>query len=58
MPRIDALFEGAQRALQAYTRASDAYADQLFAPSVALWAVGIAAALVALEWLLARPGKT
>lgn len=51
--RTDALVQGAQAALQAYTRASDAYAEQLFT-SVAFWSVLIAAGLVLLEWALGR----
>jgi len=50
------LVQGAEAALQAYTRASDAYAQSLVSPSVALWSVLIAAGVVLLEWLLARPG--
>jgi hypothetical protein len=46
--------QGIKVALKAYTRASDAYAQNLFAPSVALWAVLIAGGFVLLEWLLAR----
>ena len=45
--------QGIRLALKAYTRASDAYAQDLFAPSVALWAVMIAGGIVLLEWLLA-----
>ncbi|HEX2544162.1 MAG TPA: hypothetical protein VHL79_04755 [Ramlibacter sp.] len=50
----DALVEGAQLGLQAYSRASDAYAESFMSPSVALWSLGIAVAVVLLEWLLAR----
>jgi len=50
----DPLVQGAEAALQAYTRASDAYAQNLVSPSVALWTVLIAAGVVLLEWLLAR----
>ena len=53
----DPLVQGAEAALQAYTRASDAYAQNLVSPSVALWSVLIAAGVVLLEWLLARPGR-
>lgn len=52
--RDDALLQGAEAALQAWTRASDAYAQHLAFPSVALWSVAIAVALVLLEWLLGR----
>ena len=45
--------QGIRVALKAYTRASDAYAQDLFAPSVALWAVLIAAGVVLLEWVIA-----
>lgn len=45
--------QGIKVALKAYTRASDAYAQNLVAPSVALWAVLIAAGFVLLEWLIA-----
>lgn len=51
----DALVQGAEKALQAYTRAADAYAQEGFPPSVALWSLLIAAGLVLVEWLLARP---
>lgn len=51
----DALAQGAEKALQAYTRAADAYAQNGFSPSVALWSLLIAAALVLVEWLVARP---
>lgn len=50
----DALVQGAVKAVQAYTRASDAYAQSLVPPSVALWSLLIAAGVVLLEWLLAR----
>jgi hypothetical protein len=46
------LVQGAQRGVQAYSRASDAYAADLV--SVAIWAVLIAAAVVLLEWLAWR----
>jgi hypothetical protein len=46
--------QGIRLALKAYTRASDAYALNLAMPPVALWAVGIAGAIVLLEWVLAR----
>jgi len=52
----DPLIQGAEAALQAYTRASDAYAQSFVSPSVALWSVLIAAGVVLLEWLLARTG--
>ena len=45
--------QGIKVALKAYTRASDAYAQDFVAPSVALWAVLIAGGIVLLEWLLA-----
>ena len=51
------LVHGAERGVQAYSRASDAYANLSFGPSVALWALGIAGAAVLIEWLLARPGR-
>jgi hypothetical protein len=51
---MEPLVRGAERAVQAYTRASDAYAANFFEPSVALWALLIAGAVVLLEWLLAR----
>ena len=44
---------GARVALQAYSRASDAYTANV-ACSVALWTVLIAALVVLLEWLLGR----
>jgi len=44
--------QGIKVALKAYTRASDAYAQNLVTPSVALWAVLIAAGFVLLEWLV------
>ena len=50
----DPLLQGAEAALQAYTRASDAYAQSFVWPSVALWSALIAAGVVLLEWLLAR----
>jgi hypothetical protein len=53
----DPLVQGAEAALQAYTRASDAYTQNLVSPSVALWSVLISAGVVLLEWLLARPGR-
>ena len=58
-PPLDAdpLVQGAEAALQAYTRASDAYAQSVVSPSVALWSVLIAAGVVLLEWLLARRGR-
>ena len=46
--------QGIRVALKAYTRAADAYALNLAVPPVALWVVGIAAAIVLLEWVLAR----
>ena len=45
---------GAEKGVQAYSRASDAYAALSFDSSVALWALGIAGAVVLLEWLLGR----
>jgi len=49
--------QGIRVALKAYTRASDAYAalNNLPVPPVALWAVGIAAAIVLLEWVVSLP---
>jgi hypothetical protein len=52
----DGFAQGAEAALQAYTKASDAYALNMW-PSVALWSVLIAAALVLLEWLVSRRSK-
>lgn len=49
----DGFAQGAEAALQAYTKASDAYTAHMW-PSVAIWSVLIAAALVLLEWLLSR----
>jgi hypothetical protein len=43
---------GIRLALKAYTRASDAY-ENVVSPSVALWAVLIAAGIVLVEWLVA-----
>lgn len=51
----DGFAQGAEAALQAYTKASDAYAAHMW-PSVALWSALIAAGLVLLEWLLSRRG--
>ena len=45
--------QGIKVALKAYTRASDAY-QNLMAPSVALWALGIAAGIVLIEWIASR----
>jgi hypothetical protein len=53
----DVWLQGAELALQAYTRASDAYAQNWVSPSVALWTLGIAAAVVLVEWLLGRGGR-
>jgi hypothetical protein len=53
----DLLVQGARVGLQAYTRASDAYAHGFMTPSVALWSAGIAVALVLLEWLVSRPRR-
>jgi hypothetical protein len=55
----DPLVQGAEAALQAYTRASDAYTQSVVSPSVAFWSLVIAAVLVLLEWLVAtlRPGR-
>ena len=50
------LVMGAEKGVQAYSRASDAYATLSFDSSVALWALGIAGAVVFIEWLLARAG--
>ena len=46
--------QGFRLALGAYTQASDAYAQDALANSVALWAVLIAGGLVLLEWVIAR----
>jgi hypothetical protein len=51
------LVHGAEKGVQAYSRASDAYAALSFDSSVALWALGIAGAVVFIEWLLARTGR-
>ena len=51
------LAHGAERGVQAYSRASDAYAHLSVESSVALWALAIAGALVLVEWLLARRGR-
>jgi hypothetical protein len=51
------LVHGAQEGVQAYSHASDAYASLSFGSSVALWALGIAGAVVLAEWLLARAGR-
>ncbi|GAB3651497.1 hypothetical protein [Ramlibacter alkalitolerans] len=51
------LVHDAERGVQAYGRASDAYATWSFDSSVALWAVGIAGVVVFVEWLLARTGR-
>ena len=51
------LVRGAEKGVQAYSRASDAYASLSFDSSVALWALGIAGAVVFVEWLLARGGR-
>jgi hypothetical protein len=48
--------QGADAAVRAYTRASDAYAADGIVPSVALWTVLIAAMVLLLEWLLSRRG--
>jgi len=50
------LVHGAEQGVQAYSRASDAYATLSFDSAVALWALGIAGAVVFIEWLLARAG--
>jgi hypothetical protein len=50
----DGLVQGAKAALQAWTHASDAYAQNLTVPSVAFWSLVIAAGLVLVEWLVAR----
>ena len=47
------LMRGAEQGVQAYSRASDAYASLPFGSSVALWALGIAGVAVLVEWLLA-----
>lgn len=46
--------QGIRLAVKAYTRASDAYAQNIVSPSVAFWAVAIAAGIVLLEWLVTR----
>jgi Ni,Fe-hydrogenase I cytochrome b subunit len=46
--------QGFKVALKAYTRASDAYAQDAILTSVAMWAVLIAAGIVLLEWVVAR----
>ena len=51
---FDALAQGADKALHAFARASDAYAHGLFPSSVASWALLIAAGVVLVEWLLGR----
>lgn len=51
------LVHGAEKGVQAYSRASDAYTALPFGSSVALWALGIAGAVVLVEWLLARSGR-
>jgi len=51
------LLHDTEIAVQAYTRASDAYAANFFEPSVALWALVIAGTAVLAEWLLARRGR-
>ncbi len=48
--------KGTERAVQAYSRASDAYAADHLA-SVALWALLVAAVVVLLEWLAWRHGR-
>jgi hypothetical protein len=48
------LVQGAESAVRAYTGASDAYAQDGLAPSVALWSVVIAVGVVLLEWVLSR----
>ena len=50
----DALVKGAEAGLQAWARASDAYAGHLFDFSVALGVLLIAGGLVLLEWVVAR----
>lgn len=54
---LDPLVQGAELGVQAYTRASDAYAQGFMTTSVAFWTLGIAAAVVLLEWLLGRLRK-
>jgi hypothetical protein len=54
---IAPLVHDAERGVQAYSRASDAYTTLSFDSSVALWAVGIAGVVVFFEWLLARTGR-
>ena len=54
---VDPLVQGAHKALAVYSKTSDAYASHhSISPSIALWAVLIAAAVVLLEWVVARRG--
>jgi hypothetical protein len=54
---IEPIVRGAEQGVQAWSRASDAYATLSFDSAVALWALGIAGAFVLAEWLLARTGR-
>jgi hypothetical protein len=55
---MDPLVQGAHKALIVYSRASDAYAANQLSPSVAFWALLLAAGVVLLEWLVAgRRGR-
>lgn len=46
--------QGIRLAVKLYSRASDAQVQNLVAPSVAFWALAIAAGIVLLEWLVSR----
>jgi hypothetical protein len=54
VPDPDALLQGANTAMHAWAGASSEYAVHRMGPWVALWAAGIAAAVVLLEWVLSR----
>jgi hypothetical protein len=54
---VSHLVQGAEKAVQVYSRASEAYTGGLVAPSVAFWALLIAAGFVLLEWVVARRGR-
>jgi hypothetical protein len=51
------LVQGAEQAVQVYSRVSEAYTGGLVAPSMAFWALLIAAGFVLLEWVLGRRGR-
>ena len=51
---IEVLVKGAEKGVKVWSRASDAYTDGPFDPSVALWAMLIAGGLVLLEWVVAQ----